>query len=56
VGSLMPVLRELPKYKLDLVGVHEVDGRVVAPNQQENTHFCMERGLRAMNWVQVLCA
>jgi hypothetical protein len=24
----------------------------LAPNQQ-NTYFCMERGIRTMNWVQV---
>jgi hypothetical protein len=28
----------------------------VAPKQQENTHFAVERGMRIMNWVQVfLC-
>jgi hypothetical protein len=26
--------------------------RVLASNQQENTHFSMERGMRTMNWVQ----
>jgi hypothetical protein len=26
----------------------------VAPNQQENTHFSMERGMRIMSCVQVL--
>jgi hypothetical protein len=25
----------------------------VALNQQENTHFSMERGMRTMNWAQV---
>jgi hypothetical protein len=28
------------------------DGRVVALNQQENTHFSMEWGMRTINWVQ----
>jgi hypothetical protein len=28
----------------------------VAPNQQEDTHFSMERGMTIMSWVQVfLC-
>jgi hypothetical protein len=31
--------RELSKYKLDLVAVQEGDGKAVAPNLQENTHF-----------------
>jgi hypothetical protein len=26
-------------------------GRAVAPHQQENTHFSIERGIRTMNWV-----
>jgi hypothetical protein len=39
----MTVLRELLKYKLDLVGVQRSDGRAVAPNLWENTHFSMER-------------
>jgi hypothetical protein len=25
----------------------------VAPNQHENIHFSIERGMRTMNWVQV---
>jgi hypothetical protein len=29
------------------------DGKAVAPNEQENTHLSMERGMRIMNWVQV---
>jgi hypothetical protein len=28
----------------------------VVPNQKKNTHFCLERGMRTMNWVQLfLC-
>jgi hypothetical protein len=27
------------------------DGRAVAPYQQGNTHFSMERGMRTTNWV-----
>jgi hypothetical protein len=41
---------------MDLVGVQEVNGRVVALNEQENTHFSMERGMRIMSWVQAFCA
>jgi hypothetical protein len=28
------------------------DGKAVAPNQQKNTHFSMERGMGTMNWIQ----
>jgi hypothetical protein len=42
VGSLMTVLRELSRYRLDLVG-----------GQWRHTmYFSMERGMRTMNWVQ----
>jgi hypothetical protein len=37
--SLMTVLEELSKYKLDVVGVQEVRGTEVAPNQQANIRF-----------------
>jgi hypothetical protein len=52
VGSLMTVLRELSKYKLDLVGVQDYM-RTMAQNQQGNTHFSTERGMRVMSWIQV---
>jgi hypothetical protein len=29
------------------------DGRTVAPNQQENTHYSMERGMRILNRVHI---
>jgi hypothetical protein len=41
VGSLMTVSRELSRYKLD--------GRGVAPNLLENTHFSKERAMKIMN-------
>jgi hypothetical protein len=41
VGSLITGLRELSKYKLDLVGVQEIRWEGVAPNLQGNTHFSM---------------
>jgi hypothetical protein len=44
-GSLKTVSRELARYKLDLVG----DGKAVAPNLRENTHFSMKREMRIMN-------
>jgi hypothetical protein len=49
-GSLMIVLRELARYKLDLVVMQEVrlEGGVV-PNLRENTHFSMEREIRIIN-------
>jgi hypothetical protein len=40
----MAVAKEMSKCKSDLVGVQEV-----IPNQQENTHFSMERGMRIMD-------
>jgi hypothetical protein len=49
-GSLVTVSKELSKYKIDLVGVQEVrQEELVALNQQENTNFSMERGMRIMN-------
>jgi hypothetical protein len=55
-GSLrvMTVANELSEYNLDLVGVREVRWKGGAPNQQVNTHFSTERGMRTMTWVQVL--
>jgi exonuclease III len=52
-GSLMTVSRELPRYRLDLVGVQEVkwEGSGTVPAGEYT--FCMERGMRTMNWVQV---
>jgi exonuclease III len=44
-GSLRAVAEGISKYKLDLVGVQEV--------QQANIHFSMERGMKIMNQVQV---
>jgi hypothetical protein len=50
----MSASKELSRYRLDLVGVHEVTwGKAVALNQQGNIHFSMERGIRTINWVQV---
>jgi hypothetical protein len=45
----MTVAKEISKYKLDLVGVMRSDGTEVAPNQQANIHFSMERGMTVMN-------
>jgi exonuclease III len=42
-GSLMTVLREISRNRLDLVGLQEVRCEAMAPHQQENTHFSMER-------------
>jgi hypothetical protein len=51
-GSLMTVSRELSRYRLDLVGVQEVrwEGSGAVPAGE--CTFCMERGMRTMNWVQ----
>jgi exonuclease III len=53
VGSLMTVLRELSRYRLDLVGMQEVrwEGNGTVP--AGGKHFSTERGMRTMNWVQV---
>jgi hypothetical protein len=47
-GSLITLLRKLSRYECGGSA-----GRAVASNQQENTHFAMERGMRTMNWVLV---
>jgi hypothetical protein len=45
VGAIKSIVMELEKYKLDLVGVHEVrwEGRDI--KQQTTTHFSMEKGM-----------
>jgi hypothetical protein len=43
-GSLLTVSKELSKYKLDKLECRRSDGRAVALNLQENTHFSVERG------------
>jgi hypothetical protein len=48
----MTVLRELSRYRLDLVGVQEVRWVGSGTVPAGNTHFSMERGMRTMNWVQ----
>jgi hypothetical protein len=48
-GFLMTASRELSRYKLDLVGCRKSDGRAVALNLLENTHFSTERGMKIMN-------
>jgi hypothetical protein len=48
-GSLMTVSRELARYKLLSVGYRRSDGREVAPNLQEDTHFSTEREMKIMN-------
>jgi hypothetical protein len=56
VDFLMTVSRELSKYKIDLVECRRSDGRAVAPNLRENTHFCTEREKRIIYTVQgLLC-
>jgi hypothetical protein len=54
-GSLMTVLRELCRYRLDLVGVQEVrwEGSGTAPAGEYI--FFRESGMRTMNWVQGFC-
>jgi hypothetical protein len=49
------ILRELSGYRLHLVGVQEVrwEGSGTVPAGEYT--FCMERGMRTMNWVQGFC-
>jgi hypothetical protein len=55
-GSLVTVSKELSKYRLDLVGVQEVRWEGCGTEEQENTHYSMERGMRIMSWLQLfLC-
>jgi hypothetical protein len=53
VGSLRTAWRELLNVTYIEWECKRSYGRVVALNQQENTHFDSERGMRIMNWVQV---
>jgi hypothetical protein len=55
VSTLMTVLRELSRYRLNLVGVQEVrwEGSGTVPAGEYT--FSMERGMRTMNWVQGFC-
>jgi ACT domain-containing protein len=48
-GSLRAVGEEISKYKLDLLGVHEVRWNEMAMNEQANIHFSMENGKQIMN-------
>jgi hypothetical protein len=47
-GSLMTAAKEISKYKLDLVGMHEVRRDRGANNQKANIHST-ERGIRITN-------
>jgi hypothetical protein len=49
VSSLEPLSKELSKYRFELVGVQQADGRAVEPNQRKNTRFSVEKGMRIMN-------
>jgi hypothetical protein len=53
-GSLMTVVKDIAKCKLDLVEVQEVrcDKGGIKP-AGEYIYFCMERGMRIMNYVYV---
>jgi hypothetical protein len=53
VGSLKTVLRELARYKLDLVGVQVVRWEGSGTEPAGEYTFFMERGMRITNWVQV---
>jgi hypothetical protein len=43
-GLLVTVAKQISKYKVNLVGVQEVDGTEVALNQQANIHFFSGKG------------
>jgi hypothetical protein len=55
VGSLMTVVRELFRYRLDLVGVQEVRWEGSGTTPAGEYTFYMERGMRTMKWVQGFC-
>jgi hypothetical protein len=56
MSPLMIVLRELSKYKLDLVGVQEVRWEGGGPEPMGKYTFFYERGMRIMISIQVdLC-
>jgi hypothetical protein len=45
----MVVAKELAEYKLDVVEYKKSYGTKMAQNQQVNTHFSMEMGMKIMN-------
>jgi hypothetical protein len=47
--SLMTVMKELSKYKLDLVGVQEIRWNGGRTEQVGEYTFSVERGMRIMN-------
>jgi hypothetical protein len=53
-GSLMTVLRELSRYVRVSGSTGNKMGRRWPTNLLENTHFSTERGMRIMNYVQVV--
>jgi hypothetical protein len=58
-GSLMKLSKELSKYVRfsgSMEGGGGSDGTEVAPNQQEDTHFSTERGVRILIWYRSFCA
>jgi hypothetical protein len=48
-GSLMKIVKEISKYKLDLVAVKGVKWNRGGTEPAANTHISMERGMRIMN-------
>jgi hypothetical protein len=49
IGSLMRVAKEIPKYKLHLLGVQEVRRVRDDAGTAANLHFSMERRMRIIN-------
>jgi hypothetical protein len=55
--SLVTVSKDLSKCELNLVGIQQDRWEGGGNNQQENTHFSMERRMEIINYVQVyFCA
>jgi hypothetical protein len=46
-GLLITLVKGIPECELELVGVQ--DGSEVAPNQQANIQFSIEKGMTIMN-------
>jgi hypothetical protein len=48
-GLLMTAVKELPKYKLDLVGVQEIRWDRSGTKSSGNMQFSMEEGIKVFN-------
>jgi exonuclease III len=54
-GSPKTVSKEVSRYRVDLVGVQEVRWEGSGTETAGEYTFCMERGMRTLNWLQGFC-